>query len=79
MDRMAADTANKDVKEKAPRVSPAQFIREVRSEASKVTWPTRGEWWVTTIMVFIMVVVATIFFFAVDSLIAVIVQLVLAG
>lgn len=76
---MAAETANKDLKEKAPRVSPAQFIREVRSETSKVTWPTRSEWWVTTIMVFIMVLVATIFFFAIDSIIALIVQLVLAG
>jgi preprotein translocase subunit SecE len=76
---MAAESATKDPKEKAPRVSPAQFVREVRSETSKVTWPTFGEWRVTSIMVFIMVVVATIFFFAVDSLIALIVQLVLAG
>ena len=71
---MATETVGKDVKERKPRTSPAQFVREVRSEASKVTWPTRREWWVTTIMVFIMVVISTIFFFAVDSIIAFAVQ-----
>lgn len=71
---MATETVSKDVKERKPRTSPAQFIREVRSETSKVTWPTRREWVVTTTMVFIMVVIATIFFFAVDSVIAFAVQ-----
>jgi len=43
-----------------------QFIREVRQETSKVTWPTRKETMVTTMMVFIMVFLAAIFFWVVD-------------
>jgi preprotein translocase subunit SecE len=48
-------------------INPGQFIREVRQEVSKVTWPTRKETVVTTIMVFIMVFLAAIFFFLVDQ------------
>ncbi len=76
---MAADTGTKDAKETRPRVGPAQFVREVRQEWAKTTRPTRREWMVTTMMVFIMVAIATVFFFAVDSLLAFIVQLVLAS
>ena len=54
-----------------------QFIQQVRQETSKVTWPTRNETTVTTIMVFIMVALAAIFFFAVDSVLNVIVNYVL--
>jgi preprotein translocase subunit SecE len=43
-----------------------QFIREVRQETAKVTWPTRKETMVTTMMVFIMVFLAAIFFWVVD-------------
>jgi len=43
-----------------------QFIREVRQETNKVTWPTRKETMVTTVMVFIMVFLAAIFFWLVD-------------
>jgi preprotein translocase subunit SecE len=50
------------------RTSPAKFVREVRQEASKVTWPTRKETTVSTIMVIIMVMLAAIFFFVVDQL-----------
>jgi preprotein translocase subunit SecE len=59
------------------KTSPAQFIREVRQEANKVTWPTRKETGVTTMMVFIMVFVASIFFLLTDQLIAYLVKLVL--
>lgn len=43
-----------------------QFFQQVRSETSKVTWPTRRETAVTTLMVFIMVAFATVFFFLAD-------------
>jgi preprotein translocase subunit SecE len=49
------------------KVSPFKFLQEVRSEAQKVTWPTRKETTVTTIMVFVMVVVASIFFLLADQ------------
>ena len=47
--------------------NPGAFIRQVRQEASKVTWPTRKETGITTLMVFIMVVLAAIFFLVVDQ------------
>ena len=49
------------------KVSPFKFLQEVRAEAQKVTWPTRKETTVTTIMVFVMVVVASIFFLLADQ------------
>lgn len=50
------------------KVNPGQFIREVRQEASKVTWPTRKETMISTAMVFVMVFLAAIFFFVVDKI-----------
>ena len=50
------------------KTNPAKFMREVRQEASKVTWPTRKETTVSSIMVIIMVVLAALFFFLVDQL-----------
>jgi len=52
-------------------------MREVRQEASKVTWPTRKETGITTAMVFIMVVLAALFFFFVDTIVAKLIQLIL--
>ena len=48
------------------RISPAQFLREVRAEARKVTWTSRKETWITSVMVLIMVVTASLFLFVVD-------------
>jgi preprotein translocase subunit SecE len=50
------------------RTSPTEFLRQVREEVSKVTWPSRKETAVTTGMVFVMVSLAAIFFFVVDQL-----------
>jgi preprotein translocase subunit SecE len=47
--------------------SPFKFLQEVRSETAKVTWPTRRETTITTIMVFVMVTLASIFFFVADQ------------
>jgi preprotein translocase subunit SecE len=49
------------------KISPFKFLQEVRAEAQKVTWPTRKETTVTTIMVFVMVAVASIFFLLADQ------------
>ena len=54
-------------KEKKPPFNPMKFIAEVRQEARKITWTTRKETWITTVMVLIMVVLAGVFFFVVDS------------
>ena len=59
------------------QTSPAQFVREVRQEMAKVTWPTRKELVTTTAMVFVMAILAALFFFAVDQVIAWVIQLIL--
>jgi preprotein translocase subunit SecE len=46
--------------------NPFEFIQQVRSETSKVTWPTRRETLITTGLVILMVFVASLFFLAVD-------------
>jgi preprotein translocase subunit SecE len=46
--------------------NPIRFVREVRQEGRKVTWTTWNETLVTSIMVFIMVAIASLFFFLVD-------------
>jgi len=52
------------------KITPALFAKQVRQEVAKVTWPTRRETTVSTIMVLIMVVVAAFFFLAVDQFFA---------
>ena len=59
------------------KTSPFQFIQQVRQEITKVTWPTRKETTITTIMVFIMVAMAAVFFLIVDKIISEMIQLVL--
>jgi preprotein translocase subunit SecE len=54
----------------ATRTNPVEFFRQVRQEVAKVTWPTRKETTITTLMVFAMVVMASIFFLIVDSLLS---------
>jgi preprotein translocase subunit SecE len=51
--------------------SPFKFLQEVRAETAKVTWPTRRETTITTIMVFVMVALASVFFFVSDQVIRV--------
>ena len=57
--------------------NPFECIQDVRSEAAKVTWPSRRETMITTLMVLIMVVLAAVFFVAVDEIIHFVVSLVL--
>jgi preprotein translocase subunit SecE len=59
------------------KTSPAQFVREVRQELAKVTWPTLKELVVTTVSVFAMAFVMALFFFFVDQIIAWVVQTIL--
>jgi preprotein translocase subunit SecE len=49
------------------RVSPGEFIRQVRAETSKVYWPSRKETIATGIMVLIMSTILSFFFFGVDA------------
>lgn len=59
------------------KTNPMEFVQQVRREVTKVTWPTRKETTISTVMVFIFVFLAAGFFFLVDQLLAVLVRLVL--
>ena len=54
-----------------------KFAQEVRAETAKVTWPSRRETAITTAMVFVMVALASVFFFVADQIILVVVNLLL--
>jgi len=51
--------------------SPVEFFKEVRQEVNKVTWPSRRETMITTIMVFVFAIIAGLFFLAADQIIRV--------
>ena len=59
------------------KTTPAKFVREVRQEAKKVTWPTRKETGVATLMVFVMVAIMAVFFMFVDWVLSSGIQLIL--
>jgi preprotein translocase subunit SecE len=59
------------------KTGPIQFYRQVRQEVSKVTWPSRKETGVTTVMVFIFVILMAIFFLVVDQIVGWLVRLIL--
>jgi len=60
-----APQVSKSTEAKKP-FNPMKFFTEVRQEATRVTWPSRKETWISTVMVLIMVLLASIFFFIVD-------------
>ena len=60
------------------RPSVGEFVRQVRQEVSKVTWPSRTETIQSTLMVVVMVAFAAVFFFLVDIVLAKLVQLALS-
>jgi len=49
------------------KFSPVEYMRQVRAEMQKVTWPSRKETTISTVAVFIMVFIAAIFLFAADQ------------
>jgi len=63
--------------EQMAKFSPIEFAQQVRQEFFKITWPTRKETMMTTMMVFIMVILASIFFLVSDLVIREVVDTVL--
>jgi preprotein translocase subunit SecE len=59
------------------KVSPFKFMQEVRQEAAKITWPSRRETTITTIMVFVMAALAAVYFWVADQVIFKVVTFVL--
>ena len=65
---------------KKKRTNPLQYLAQVRQEASKVTWTSRQETIVSTILVLILSTIAILFFWGVDMVINfIIVQLLALG
>jgi preprotein translocase subunit SecE len=60
------------------RTNPIQFFQQVRSEVGKVTWPSRNEVVISTIMVLVLVILASLFFLAADQVISWLVSLMLS-
>jgi len=60
------------------RTNPITFLQQVRQEASKIVWPSRNETLISTVMVLVMVVLASLFFLAADQVISWLVQLMLS-
>ena len=59
------------------KVSPAQFVRQVRQEISRISWANRRETGVATLTVFIMATIAAVFFLLIDLVLSNVVQFVL--
>lgn len=52
------------------RTNPFTFLQQVRSEVRKVVWPSRNEVVISTIMVLVMVLLASLFFLSADQVIS---------
>ena len=59
------------------KTNPIEFLRQVRQEANKVTWPSRKETLVTGAMVFVMVALCGLFFLVVDQVLSLAIRLLL--
>ena len=59
------------------KTGPIEFVRQVKAEMKKVTWPSRQETTISVIAVFIMVTLASIFLFFADQVIAFLVRLIM--
>ena len=59
------------------KVSPGEFIRQVKQEGSKVTWPSRRETLVSTATVLVMIILVALFFFLLDQVLSMGVQAIL--
>ena len=74
----AGQTIAVEATEPKKKTSPAQFFSQVRAEGRKIVWPSRKETWITSVMVFIMVIIAALFFWGVDFVLGWIFQQVIA-
>jgi preprotein translocase subunit SecE len=59
------------------KFNPFKFMQEVRAEGQKVTWPTRRETAITTAMVFVMVIITSVFFLIADQIMRFVVTILL--
>jgi len=69
-----APGAKRQTREKMARINPTEFIKQVKTETSKVVWPTRQETITTAIFVAIMMVILSVFFLGIDTLFGAVVR-----
>lgn len=62
-----------------PKTGPAQFVKEVKSESKKITWPSRHETTVSMIAVFIMVTISAVFLYFADQIISFAIRFIMFG
>ena len=74
---MPSRASNKERQMASKTTNPFTFLQQVRSETAKVTWPSRRETMISTVMVLAFAFIAAIFFFAADQLMAIAVELIL--
>lgn len=74
----AGQTVTIDAPAPKKRTSPAQFASQVRAEGRKIVWPSRKETWITSVMVLIMVFIAAVFFWVVDTALSFVSRFILA-
>ena len=60
-------------------VNPLKFLQEVRQEVNKITWPTRNETLISTVMVLVFVAIASVFFLLADQVIFWLVEAILGA
>ena len=58
-------------------INPLKFIQSVKQEAFKVTWPTRKDVMLGTLMVFVLATIAAIFFLLLDQIYRVLLDIIL--
>ena len=61
------------------KTSPALFVRQVKQEVSKITWPTKAETMQGSIVVILMSIAIAMFLFLIDMIFAKLIQVVLGG
>ena len=50
------------------KTNPAQFVRQIRQELSKVTWPDKKDTFLSSVIVIVLIMVFSIFFLLTDQL-----------
>ena len=59
------------------KISPVEYVRQVKAEIKKVTWPSRHETMISTLAVFAMVFFASMFLFVADQVLSFTVRMIL--
>jgi preprotein translocase subunit SecE len=54
----------------AERINPLTFLQQVRAEAAKIVWPSRRETAISTVMVLVMAILASLFFLVADQVLS---------